>query len=95
MMWNRRKGVIFAIGGGLLAPCITLHLAAQGQPSPITVTRIFTGRDNRTHSEQVQVKFVPAPDEPSNRILRLPICDFFGGAPVTSTIGIPRPKNNT
>jgi len=81
MMWNRRKGVIFAIGGGLLAPCITLHLAAQGQPSPITITRIFTGRDNRTHSEQVQVKFVPALDGTEQSDFKVTNLRFFRWRP--------------
>lgn len=81
MVCCRKQWAYLAIAGGLLAPWVIRHAPAQERGNPITITRIFTGRDNQTHSEQVQVKFVPAPDGTEQSDFKVTNLRFFRWPP--------------
>jgi hypothetical protein len=52
------------VAGGVAIPAITTHLGSTGvvlaqTQRPILITRLYTGSDNQTHAEEVELKFTP------------------------------------
>jgi hypothetical protein len=53
MVYLAKRRAFGAFAGGFLLMWAAHHVVAQTPAKPITVTWIFTGRDNQTHTQDI------------------------------------------
>jgi quercetin dioxygenase-like cupin family protein len=74
-----------AIVGHVAIPSIGTHFAEPGvvfaqSHKPVLITRLFTGPDNQTHAEQVEMKFTPGTPAEVSKLKQVAGAELHRGA---------------
>jgi hypothetical protein len=82
-----------AIVGHVAIPSIGAHFAEPGvvlaqTHKPVFMTRLYTGPDNQTHAEEVELKFTPGSPAEISRMTQVTGAELHRTAGVVLTIGI-------